>query len=218
MRLTNKHTVLFNAGIVGVFLAVSWLTGSTTWASLICGLSGLLSVWLTAQESIWNYPVGFVNVAAWFYMFREAHLFADAWLQVFFGVLMAWGWYIWLTKRGRQRVRPTTHIHPAEVVAGVLVVGVGTYFWGRYLVTIRDIAPYIDAFIASISVVAQYLLSRKVFENWVVWILADVIQIGLYFVKHMAPTGVVYIVFLAIAIGGFTSWRRVMTKEISAHA
>lgn len=211
--MTNGQKALLNFGMIFIFVAVSWLTGSTALASLIGGISGLFNVWLTAQENIWNYPVGFVNVVAWFYMFNEAHLYADAWLQVFFGVLMAWGWYVWLTKRGNKPVRPTTHIRVEEMIFGMIVVLAGTFFWGRYLVTIRDIAPYIDAFIASTSIVAQYLLSRKVLENWYLWIAVDVVQIVLYFVKNLAPTAVVYLVFLAICIGGLLAWKRTMLKE-----
>jgi nicotinamide mononucleotide transporter len=189
------------------------LSSVVWWASLIGGISGLINVWLCAKESIWNYPIGFVNVTAWFYLFRADHLFADAWLQVFFGILMAWGWIVWLTKRENKPVRPTTHIKAAEIIVGFAFIVGGTLGWARYLTHVHDIAPYPDAFIASASIFAQYLLSRKVFENWYVWIVVDLVSIALYFVKGLAPTAIVYIVFLVICLGGFRSWRQNMQVQ-----
>lgn len=212
--MTKRTKAILNIVVVLFFTAIAWKT-SSGWAEIIGGLTGLWCVWLTAQESIWNYPVGFVNVGAWYYMFNQAHLYADADLQLFFGILMIYGLFVWLTKRGNRSVRPTTRIQVWEVVAGLVIVVGGTYFWGKHLIQIQDIAPYVDAFTAMLSVVAQYLLSRKVLENWWCWITVDVVSIILYFTKGLPATGFVYCVFLLIAIGGLIGWQKNWKSDTS---
>ena len=209
MRLKG---VLLNLAIVVALGLVAWKT-SSGWLQIAGAISGLLSVWLVARENIWNFPVGLVNVVLFFVMFVGARLYADATLQVFFFVLTAWGWYFWLAKRGTASVKPTERAGVREsIILGVITV-IGTVAWGLLLTRVRDPFPYLDAFTAIVSVIAQYWLSKKVFENWVLWIGVDVLSIGMYIGKHLDLTAGLYAVFLGIAIMGYVTWKRGMSVD-----
>lgn len=191
-----------------IMLGIAYFTSTST-LEIVATTTGLLSVWLTAREKIWAWPIGLVNVACFFYMFYEVKLYADMTLQVFFFILSIYGWIIWLTKRNGAKVRPTRRISPR--LAGILLVALfaGTGIWGYTLATYTDASiPYPDAFIAMLSLIAQMLLSYKILENWYCWIVVDVLSVGMYLYKGLNMLAFLYAIFLCIAISGLITWKK----------
>lgn len=189
-------------------LVVAYYTSSTP-LEIVATTTGLLSVWLTARENIWSWPIGLVNVACFFYMFYEVKLYADMTLQVFFFFLSVYGWIIWLTKRGGGKVRPTKRISIRLAVTLAILLVAATGGWGYVLERFTDASiPYVDAFIATLSVIAQYLLSSKVLESWYGWIAVDVLSIGMYAYKGLGALTFLYVIFLGIAIAGLLGWKQ----------
>jgi nicotinamide mononucleotide transporter len=202
----NKTWTMIAALII--MLGIAYYTSTTT-LEVVATTTGLLSVWLTAREKIWAWPIGLVNVACFFYMFYEVKLYADMTLQVFFFILSIYGWVIWLTKRNGAKVRPTRRITPR--LAGILLVALfaGTGMWGYVLSTYTDASiPYPDAFIAMLSLIAQMLLSYKILENWYCWIVVDVLSVGMYLYKGLNMLAFLYVIFLCIAISGLITWKK----------
>ncbi|MGO4541861.1 nicotinamide riboside transporter PnuC [Paenibacillus sp. 2TAB19] len=202
----NKTWTMVAALII--MLGIAYYTSTTT-LEVVATTTGLLSVWLTAREKIWAWPIGLVNVACFFYMFYEMKLYADMTLQVFFFILSIYGWVIWLTKRNGAKVRPTRRITPR--LAGILLVALfaGTGIWGYVLSTYTDASiPYPDAFIAMLSLIAQMLLSYKILENWYCWIVVDVLSVGMYLYKGLNMLAFLYVIFLCIAISGLITWKK----------
>ncbi|WP_337101051.1 nicotinamide riboside transporter PnuC [Paenibacillus sp. YIM B09110] len=202
----NKTWTMVAALII--MLGIAYFTSTTT-LEVVATTTGLLSVWLTAREKIWAWPIGLVNVACFFYMFYEVKLYADMALQVFFFILSIYGWVIWLTKRNGAKVRPTRRITPR--LAGILLVALfaGTGIWGYALSTYTDASiPYPDAFIAMLSLIAQMLLSYKILENWYCWIVVDVLSVGMYLYKDLNMLAFLYAIFLCIAISGLITWKK----------
>jgi nicotinamide mononucleotide transporter len=203
-------------GIVGYFTSSSII-------EIISAITGLLCVWFAAKENIWTYPVGFINIACFMIVFYEAKLYADFTLQIFFAVLSAWGWIIWLTKRQGYDVRPTTSLNFKQLAFYSILILIFTAIWGYVLQTYTDASiPYLDAFIAMFSVVAQILLSKKVLQNWYFWIIVDVMSIGMYLYKDLTLIAILYIMFLANAIYGAIKWNgsyknQIQLKEITSH-
>ncbi|MDQ0115803.1 nicotinamide riboside transporter PnuC [Paenibacillus harenae] len=202
----NKPWTLVAALVI--MPGIAYFTSTTT-LEIVATTTGLLSVWLTAREKIWAWPIGLVNVACFFYMFYEVKLYADMTLQVFFFILSIYGWVIWLTKRNGAEVRPTRRISPR--LAGILLVALfaGTGIWGYVLATYTDASiPYPDAFIAMLSLIAQMLLSYKILENWYCWIVVDVLSVGMYLYKDLNMLAFLYVIFLCIAISGLITWKK----------
>ncbi|MCH5585824.1 nicotinamide riboside transporter PnuC [Shimazuella sp. AN120528] len=195
-------------GLIYVCMLVcAYLSASSL--EMVATLTGLLCVWLTTKENIWCWPIGLINVGCFFFMFYEAKLYADMTLQVVFFILSIQGWIVWLTKRQSADVRPTKKLTAMMMFVLCIVLVVVTIAWGYVLTHYTDASiPYLDAFIATLSVIAQYLLSSKILENWHVWIAVDVLSVGMYLYKGLYSVAFLYTVFLVIAILGLISWRK----------
>lgn len=192
--------------IIG-FIAMALITNASI-IDMVASITGLLCVWLNARESIWNYSFGFINLGAYIYIFYNAKLYADMMLQMFFAVLMTYGIIVWLTKKEGHKVRPTRAITKLEAVLSVVFIIAVTYGWGTVLTHFTDAhIPFLDAFIATMSLVAQYFLSKKVLHTWLFWIAIDVLSIGMYTYKGLYMVAFTYVVFLVIASYGYISWK-----------
>lgn len=170
---------------------------------------GLVNVTLIIRRNIWNYPFGIAMVILYARIFYDYRLYSDSGLQIYFLVIQIYGWWYWWSRRddeGRVIVArvPTSHLGPYAAVAVVGILALGTVM-ERY--TDADYA-YWDGTIAFLSVIAQFLLSRRRLESWVLWIIVDVLAIGLFWVKGLYPTAALYGVFLVLAAIGFHTWLR----------
>jgi len=186
------------------------LGGTPVMASELVGfVLGVWTVWLVARNNILTFPVGIVQSAFFFVLFLEARLYADMWLQVFFIVVQAFGWWAWL-KAGPNRtkliVKDMARYHWIGIAAALLAF---TWLMVPVLHQAHGAYPLPDAFTTGLSVLAQFMLSFKLIQNWYLWILADIIYIPLYFVKGLYFTSVLYVVFFGLCIMGLLHWRRV---------
>ncbi len=178
-----------------------------TWLEATSFVTGSVCVWLTVKQSVWNFPVGLVNVATFGTVFYHARLFADAGLQVVYFVLGVVGWYLWLyggEKRTRLKVGRASANELAILIGFVLVGAVGLWQW---LERIGGSASFWDAVTTSISLASQWLLNRKRLESWIGWIVVDVIYVPLYIYKELYLTAFLYSLFLTMAVMGFRAWR-----------
>ncbi|WP_435165100.1 nicotinamide riboside transporter PnuC [Paenibacillus glycanilyticus] len=203
-------------GLLAAILAVAYFTSSSA-IEIAATTTGLAAVWLTAKEKMWNWPISLVNVACFFYMFLNVKLYADMMLQVFFFVLSIYGWAVWMTKREGAAVRPTRTWTPRMAALLLAFLVVFTVAWGYILERYTDASiPYLDAFIATLSLVAQFLLSYKILQSWYFWIVVDVLSIGMYYYKELYATSFLYVIFLCIAIMGLVEWKREYARRASA--
>lgn len=177
---------------------------------------GLANIYLTVRQNIWCWPVGVVMVSLYIYIFFNAKLYSDAGLNVFFLVMQFYGWYQW-TRGGVDHARslsPVTRLRPtgwAWTIGGVLT---GTAVLGTVMSRFTDAAlPYPDAFTTLLSVFAQFLLTRKVLDNWTLWIVADVVYIGIYSSKELYWTAGLYVVFLVLCVKGYRDWKRSLATD-----
>jgi nicotinamide mononucleotide transporter len=182
-------------------------------AELLGFVTGAASVWLTVLARISNFPVGIANSAFFLVLFASARLYADSGLQVVYIVLGFAGWWQWLHggrsgQRGRELV--VTRSGWPLLAACVAFAVVGTWGLTIGLGAAHDIAPFWDALTTAVSLAAQVLLNSKRIENWVFWMVADVIYIPLYVVKRLDLTALVYVLFLALCFAGAIAWRRAL--------
>ena len=176
---------------------------------LFAAVLGALSVYLSVRQNIWSWPTAIVNVVVYALVFYRARLYADMGLQVIYALLSLYGWYEWLyggEDRTALRVSRTT----PELGGRLAVIGLaGAGALGLLLRGATDAAlPFMDSFLSSTSLVAQWMMTRKKVENWLVWIGVDVLYVGMFTYKHLYITAVLYLVFLVLAIRGWIDWRR----------
>ena len=170
---------------------------------------GLINVGLLVRRSIWNYPFGIAMVILYARIFFDAKLYSDAGLQIFFLVVQAYGWWYWLQRRDDEGLVIVRTLTAKQALAYGSAAIVGVPLLGGVMDRFTDASlPYWDASIAVLSVIAQILLARRRLENWLVWIVVDLLAIGLFWTKGLYPTAVLYGVFLAMATAGYFNWRR----------
>jgi nicotinamide mononucleotide transporter len=177
-------------------------------------LFGIVSVFLTVRENIWCWPTGLVNVGLFVIVFYEAKLYADMGLQVVYLALCLYGWYEWL-HGGQARATLEVSRAPRAVLAALGLAGLAfSLLLGRFLARATDASlPFWDASTTGFSLVAQALLTRKWIENWVVWIVVDVVYVGIYVYKALYPTAGLYVVFLALAMLGLREWKATLRSR-----
>ncbi len=171
-------------------------------------VTGAACVYLVVQQNIWNFPLGIANNIFFLVLFSQSRLFGDAALQIVYIALGIQGWYQWL--RGGAN-RTSLKISKISIRLFLIVCAVIPFAtWGLVILlrAISGAAPVPDALTTVLSLAAQFLLNRKVLENWWFWIVADVIYIYLYLIRGLHLTAVLYGIFLCLCIAGFLTWRR----------
>jgi nicotinamide mononucleotide transporter len=187
--------------------------------------SGILTVWLSTRQRIAAWPVALVNATLYFVIFGRDGLYANMGLQVVFFALSCYGWYEWKFGGAGRTELPVTRT-PRRWIPGLVGVGVlGTIAIGVLLAwaaglggagadgaqaTTAHVTRWVDAGTTSTSLVAQWMLTRKLLGNWLVWIAVDVVYVGLFLATGLYPTAGLYAVFLVLATMGYLEWKRTL--------
>jgi nicotinamide mononucleotide transporter len=206
------------AVLASVALAVGSWTGALpfTREESLAFITGALCVWLVVRQNIWNFPIGILNNLFFIVVFFQVRLFADMGLQVVYIGLAFMGWYLWLYGGENRTVLKVHRVSRRELaILGMLSVA-GTYGLLVLLTALKGSVPFLDALTTMLSLVAQYMLNRKYLENWLVWITADVIYIGLYAYKQLYLTAALYAIFLCLCVVGYRDWRRSLLNSNEA--
>lgn len=171
-------------------------------------ITGFACVYLAAKQHILNWPVSILSVVAYAFLFYNYQLYGDAVLQLYFLGTAIYGWYYWL-KRKQEEEKPIVKLSSKEFIIAGLVIVVLAGLLGMFLDCYTNTnVPYADGFCTSMSFVAQYLMTRKVLQNWILWIVVDACYVPLYIYKDLYLTAVLYALFLAIAAMGYLDWKR----------
>ena len=186
---------------------------------LIAALVGAISVYLSVRQNIWSWPTAIVNVVLYTLVFHDAKLYADMGLQMIYAALSIYGWYEWL--HGGEN-KTELHVSRTTPRLGVVLALIGLLAAGSLGVILRgatDAAlPFMDSFLSSTSLVAQWMMTKKKLESWLVWIFVDVFYVGMFTFKHLYLTAGLYAVFLVLAVRGYVDWRRSLTSPQLAAA
>ena len=178
-----------------------------SWSEILGFVAGALSVWLYVRQSVWAWPTGIANSVFWLILFGGSRLYLDASLQIVYIGLGIVGWIWWVRPRREQRELPVARapVSQAVVLAVIGVVATAGLWW--LMVRADDAAPLPDAATTVVSLIAQYMLTRKLLANWWLWISVDVAYIALYVAKHLYLTAALQPLFIALCVAGLRSWR-----------
>ena len=171
---------------------------------------GLVSVYLSTREKIWSWPTAIVNVGLYAVLFYREKLYADMGLQVIYLLLSFYGWYEWLYGGENRSELRVSRVTP-RLAALLLALGAcGSFVLGYALRKGTDASlPYLDATLSVFSLIAQWMMTRKILENWALWILLDIVYVWMFiFLKHLNFTAFQYFIFLLLAILGYRDWKR----------
>jgi nicotinamide mononucleotide transporter len=192
-----------------------------SYAELIGTIFGFICVWLAARDNIWTWPTGLVNIACFFAIFYQIGLYSDMFLQLYFLGVAFYGWYNW-NQEHRQEL-PVQKLSKSQIwkisfltIVFSLLIGFGMT---KIHIILPDIFPkpasfaYLDTFIAVASVIANILLARRIIENWLMWIVIDIIAVYVYFKKGVLFISFEYFIYLGIAWYGYKQWMKELKNQ-----
>ena len=187
------------------------------WQELLGFLTGTVCVWLLIKENIWNWPIGIANNIFYIFIFFKSGLYADMGLQLAYIAIALYGWWNWLhggKNRSELRVSRASSLGLLGYSA-IAAVSTAVLYWLLRRFTPSTV-PLADGLTTALFLTAQYMMSRKVVENWWFWIAGDALAIGLYMYKHLYFTTALYVIFLGLCIAGLLEWRKRARQTVVA--
>jgi nicotinamide mononucleotide transporter len=180
------------------------------WSPLegIAAAFGVVSVYLSTRQNIWSWPTAIVNVALYAIVFYDGRLYGQMGLQTIYLALSVYGWYQWLHGGAAK-----TELHVSRVSSRLLTIllVLNLVSWLALAALLRhtDAAlPWLDALLTTTSLIAQWMMTRKILENWLLWIAVDIVYVPMFMSQRLYATALLYAAFLVLAIMGFAQWRR----------
>jgi len=184
-----------------------------TWQEIVAVIFGLLSVWYAKKENILVFPTGIISVLLYVYICYNWKLYADMGVNFYYFIMSVYGWIVWSTKTDGTAVTPIAKNTSRENVISVSLFIVFFIIMAYILSSYTDSdVPYWDSLTTGIFLVGMWLMAKKKIENWIAWIIGDLISIPLYAYKGLYLTSFQFVVFLGIAIAGYIEWRKRIAK------
>ena len=178
---------------------------------------GFLSVWYSKQNKIWVYPTGMISTSIFVYLLLKWGLLGDMMINGYYFIMTIYGWYIWTRKVDSEHSTPITETSKKEKQQAVILFVLTMIFvfiiyqsfdkWTSWV-------AYVDTITTGIFFVGMWLMARKKLENWIFWIIGDIISVPLYFYKGLTFTSIQYFVFTIIAFYGYLAWKKNLNKLI----
>ncbi len=195
---------------------------NTSWLEFIAVIFGLLSVWYARQEKILVYPTGIISVVIYVYICFNFKLYADAGINFFYFIMSVYGWYNWSNTTNKPVVKISYLDKRQWMITAVLFLfSLAVILFLLKIFKQDDLeywstnVPYIDTFTTAIFIVGMWHMALKKVENWIFWIIGDIISVPLYIYKGLAFSGFQYFVFLILAIMGYISWKKKWMYEFT---
>lgn len=176
---------------------------------IIAATLSATSVWLGTRRSPWCYPAGLVSVSVYIWVYFGARLYSEVLLQCIWIGMLVLGWWRW-----RQHLDRSGHVRVARLRGNAaaihLAIGISCGLALGYLMATHTPAalPWLDAMLTTLSLVAQFWQNRRHAATWWLWIVLDLVYIGMFINKHLFVTAVLYAGFVGLAAKGLRDWRR----------
>jgi nicotinamide mononucleotide transporter len=181
------------------------------WIELTGTLLSLIYLYLSIKQKISLWIFGFLCSAMYVVVFFQSKFYADMSLQFYYLGVSVYGWFNW--RKGAQNVESKVIKIERMDIKTALYLGIASVllFLIYYLILIKytdSPLPKADSFTTALSIVATWMLARKLIENWILWIVIDAISAGLYFYKELYPTGILFSIYTVMAVVGYWQWKK----------
>ena len=194
---------------------ISWFSGN--YVEVLGVITGLVYLYFSVRQIIWLWPFGIISSALFILIFFNSKFYADMGLQVYYLGVSIYGWIYWsrgAVGRDERSTLPVRRINRQQAlvlsVIGILLLLGIVYILKQF--TDSDV-PWGDGFTTAGSIVATWMLARKILEHWMVWVIVDIVAAGLYFYKGLYPSFLLYLVFTIIAVVRFFQWKRSISEN-----
>jgi len=209
----------------------SWLINN--YIEIFGAVTGVIYVFLEIRQTIWLWPVGIITSAVYIWVFLTSKIYADMSLQVYYLLISCLGWYWWMKGTGQRAqgeglkdkkesgrrgevLKEELQVTRLKLKTGLIlaVVFVLLYFI-LYMVLTRltdSPVPMRDSFITSVSIIATWMLARKIYEHWYLWIVVNFVSAVLFLTRGLYPTVILYLVYGIMSFAGLVAWKKSITR------
>ncbi len=205
----------------------NWI--SDNYIEVFGAIAGIIYVFLEIRQNIWLWPVGIVTSAVYILVFFTSKFYADGSLQGYYLIISCIGWYWWKKGNGQgaqgtgrraqgEGEKKELQVTRLKFRTGILLSTVFVFLYGLMWVVLSELTdspvPLWDAFITSLSVVATWMLARKIYEHWFLWIVVNFVSAVIFIVKGLYPTVVLYIVYFIMSFVGLVAWKKSISNDV----
>lgn len=187
------------------------------WLEIIAVVFGFFSVWFSKKNNILVFPTGMISTLIFVYLLLKWQLLGDMMINGYYFIMSVYGWYIWTHKNEDNQLTPISETTNKEkktsififIATLIFVFGVYTFFdkWTNW-------TAYVDTFTTAIFFVGMWLMAKRKIENWLFWIVGDLISIPLYFYKGFTFTSFQYLIFTFVAVAGYLAWKKHLNNNL----
>jgi nicotinamide mononucleotide transporter len=178
---------------------------------------GIISVLFARKNNILVYPTGLISTLIFIYILYNFKLYGEFIINIYYSVMSFLGWYLWSRRNNGQEEFPISIMNSKDYkisaiifIATLLFIAFIYQFFDKF----TDLTAYVDAFTTALFFVGMWLMAKRKIENWIVWIIADIISVPLYFYKGLTVSSLQFIVFTIIAVLGYIEWKIFLQKKI----
>ncbi|ARV07489.1 nicotinamide mononucleotide transporter [Polaribacter sp. SA4-10] len=185
---------------------------------IIAVIFGFLSVWYSKKNKIWVFPTGMISTLIFVYLLLKWGLLGDMLINVYYFIMSVYGWYLWTRVKNGKAANPISSSNSLEKKQSVFLF-LATLIFVFIVYKIFDKwtswVAYVDTITTAIFFVGMWLMAKRKIENWIYWIIGDIISVPLYFYKGFTFTSFQYLIFTFIAISGYITWKKSLDKNQS---
>ncbi|MFT4601970.1 MAG: nicotinamide mononucleotide transporter [Arenicella sp.] len=186
----------------------------TSWIEWVAVLTGITYVILAARKSIFCWSFALASAGFYVYICYDYNLYLESFLQLFYVLMAIAGWYFWNATKDREELIQKWRLdfHALNIgVSAVACLVLGYYFDHET----AQAYPYLDAFTTVFSLAATYMVTQRVIENWLYWIVIDIAGVFLYGAKGLYLSAVLYFIFTVLAVIGYIHWRKKFKLQLA---
>ena len=182
-----------------------------SWIETLAVIFSVIYVFLAAKGNIWCWFFAAISVSIYIYLCYEAKLFAETILQVFYLLMAFLGYFAWNNSNTKFTVKQLSiSNHVMIIFSGALI----TFLIGFYLTIYTEAKmPIIDSFTTCFSIIATFLVIKKILENWLYWIIIDIVSAYMYFSRDLHLTSILFLIYTCVAIVGYINWKKKLLHE-----
>jgi len=179
---------------------------------------GLLSVWYAKKDNILVFPTGLISTSIYAYLLWQWSLLGDSMINVYYFIMSFYGWYHWTRKKDNIDEFPISSMIIKEKVISLVIFVLTVVFVVIVYIYFNKFTTwysYLDTLLTAIFFVGMWLMAKRKIENWIFWIVGDLLSIPLYFAKGYTFTSFQYIIFTIIAVYGYLEWKKILNSSLS---
>lgn len=180
------------------------------WIELAGSVLSIIYLYLSIKQRVSLWIFGFLCSLLYVVVFFQSKFYADMSLQFYYLGVSAFGWISW--KAGKPENRKELPVKRTTPLSGAIILVIALVLYFLYYFILSEYTdsplPKADAFTTALSIVATWMLARKMIEHWWLWIIVDSVSAGLYFYKALYPTAILFVIYTVMTIIGYRQWKK----------